>query len=550
MRKILTAGEMSEVDKRTSEEYGIPSIILMENAAHATARIITEKLGGSVRDKSFLVLCGKGNNGGDGAAIARILWMTGAKLQVYLFGRARETAGDARINFDALKDLSLQNKVENSPEFYESEGLDGLLDGLNGFDVVVDAVFGTGLTSPVREPFASDFEKITSGLSKCENVPFKVSVDLPSGLDSDHYFKIGKCLKADLTVTFSAPKMANVFPPASNLNGELHVVPIGSPRELIDKCDSQTFLAEKAEARSWLQKTEFSSDSYKNKRGNAILVVGSRKYSGAAVLAGNGAMQSGAGMVTVATSDSALESVSKRVLPEVMVRGVAENSEGSISENALDQVQNLIKKADVVAIGSGLNSERETTRKFVRYVVEKRTSPVIIDADGLSSLSPFDLEGSDSMPLILTPHEGEFLRLLGTTDKESIEDRVGVVRTFAQKYKVILALKGERTLIAEPGGKVVINPTGNSGLGKAGNGDNLTGIITGFIAQSVRANVPIFNSVVAAFYVAGLAGDIAERKFGKRVMLASDVRDCLAEAFGEIQYEEHGAAFESVDRSL
>ena len=536
MQKILTAKEMSEVDKRTTEEYSIPSIVLMENAAHATVRVISEKLGGSVKDKSFLILCGKGNNGGDGAAVARILSMDSANVQTYLFGKVEETKGDARINFDALKRLSRQN--ENSLKFYECvDEIDGLVKNIEShkFDVVIDAVFGTGLTNPIREPFASNFEEIVRSLYKHQALAIKVSVDLPSGLNSDSSLEIGSNFSADLTVTFTAPKLANVLPPVSNLNGELYVVNIGSPKKLIDISSSSVFLTEKKDALSWLKQTRFLPDSYKNKRGNALLVVGSKKYSGAAVLAGNGAMQSGAGMVTVVTSDSASELVSKRVFPEVMVSGVAENSEGSISENALDQVQSLIKKADALAIGSGLNSDEETTRKFVRDIVEKRTSPVVIDADGLNSLSPFDLGGSDEMPLILTPHEGEFLRLLGTLDKESIKDRVGAVRDFAVKHKVILVLKGERTLIAEPSGKVVINPTGNTGLGKAGNGDNLTGIITGFIAQSVQAKVPIFDAVVAAVYVAGLAGDMAERKFGKRVMLASDVRDCLVDAYKEIR---------------
>ncbi|MGI8669410.1 MAG: NAD(P)H-hydrate dehydratase, partial [Aridibacter sp.] len=189
----------------------------------------------------------------------------------------------------------------------------------------------------------------------------------------------------------------------------------------------------------------------------------------------------------------------------------------------------------VLAIGSGLSSDEETTRKLVRKVVEKRKTPIVIDADGLNSLSPFDLKGSDKLPLILTPHEGEFLRLLGTDDKDAIKDRVQAVRDFAEKYKVILVLKGERTLIGEPSGKVVINPTGNSGLGKAGNGDNLTGIITGFIAQAVQMKVDIFETVVAAVYISGLAADIAEKKFGKRTMLASDVRESLTEAFKSLK---------------
>jgi NAD(P)H-hydrate epimerase len=263
-------------------------------------------------------------------------------------------------------------------------------------------------------------------------------------------------------------------------------------------------------------------------------VAGCKDYAGAAVLTGNGAIQCGTGIVTVVTSESAQEAVSKRVLPEVIVRSVAETEKGAMSLDAFDSIKSLCEKADVLAIGSGLSSNEETTRKLVREIIEKRTTPIVIDADGLNSVSPFELQGSDDLPLILTPHEGEFLRLLGTDDKHAIKDRVKVARDFAVKHNVILVLKGERTLLAEPGGKVVINSNGNSGLGKAGNGDNLAGIITGFIAQGMKCGVGIFESVVAAVYISGLAGDIAMRKFGKRVMIASDVRDCLTEGFREV----------------
>ena len=266
-----------------------------------------------------------------------------------------------------------------------------------------------------------------------------------------------------------------------------------------------------------------------------LLVVGSKKFSGAAVLAGNGAMQSGAGLVSILTPEIAFSAVVERVLPEVMVQAASETESGSLAEMAYEKIAELSAKADVVAIGSGLGSDEASTLSLVNKVVENCKTPLVIDADGLNSLSPFERKGSDELPLILTPHEGEFLRLLGTDDKEAIKDRVQAVSEFAQKHRVILVLKGERVLIGEPNGKVAINPTGNSGLGKAGNGDNLMGIIAGFVAQAVQAEVDIFETVVAAVYIAGLAGDIAENKFGKRTMLASDVRDCLAEAFTEVE---------------
>ncbi len=542
MQKVLTAEEMREVDRLTTEKYGIPSMILMENAAHAAARAITEKLGGSVAGKTFLILCGKGNNGGDGAALARILWTQGANVGIRLIGKINETKGDAKQNFEILRlldgSLNADFRRLDFCEIGEEENLDNYISFNKKYDnVIVDALFGTGLTRPILEGLLS---KIIHDISNsCSNHKVGkiavVSIDLPSGLNADLREQIGENVCADLTVTFTAPKLANVLPPASNFRGELVVANIGSPQELIDNLPSKLFLIEKEDARKWLENTKFKDDSYKNKRGHALLIVGSKEYTGAAVLAANAAMLSGVGLTTVATGESAQTAIAAKVLEEVITRSLPETESGAISDKAFQEIDKLIEKVDVVGIGCGLSSVEKTGKDFVREVVEKRKTPVVIDADGLNALSPFDLQGSEEFPLILTPHEGEFLRLLGTKDKEVVKDRVKAVRDFAEKHAVILVLKGERVLIGAPDGRVVINPTGNSGLGKAGNGDTLTGIIAGFIAQAVQMNVGIFETVVAAVYISGLAGDIAAEKFGKRMMLASDVRECLSEAFQKIE---------------
>jgi len=537
MQKVLSAEEMREVDRLTTEKYGIPSILLMENAAHAAARVITEKLGGSVAGKSFLILCGKGNNGGDGAALARILWNQNAYVIVILFGKSEETKGDARTNFEIWKnydDFFYEfESWEEWDKWYWKTGFD--------LDVVIDAVFGTGLNRPIDLWLGRIIHhiNIVNEFPRPQRKRLCVSIDLPSGLNADLSETIGEAFQADLTVTFTAPKLANVLPPASNFNGELVVANIGSPQELIDASPSQTFLAEKQDALAWLEETEFTSASYKNKRGHALLVAGSNNYAGAAVLAGNAAIVSGVGLVTIATPESAQNSIASRVLPEVMTRRLPETASGAASEESFDELQEFIEKSiDAVAVGSGLSSTDESTKRMVKKLVEQRQTPIVIDADGLNSLAPFDLQGSDELPLILTPHEGEFLKLLGTKDREILKDRVSVVRDFAQKHHVILVLKGERALIAAPDGRVVINPTGNSGLGKAGNGDTLAGIIVGFAAQAAQMKVDMFETVVAAVYLAGLAGDIAAEKYGKRSMLASDVRECLREAFqGITNYE-------------
>ncbi|MEP7214363.1 MAG: NAD(P)H-hydrate dehydratase [Acidobacteriota bacterium] len=541
MQKVLTADEMREVDRLTTEKYGIPSILLMENAANAAARVICEKLGGSVRDKSILIMCGRGNNGGDGAALGRILWSQGADVEVCLFGQVENTGGDARTNFETLRKIAdAENfEVEQSDlAFEEFSSLEDWLDydSLNfqgdDPDVIVDALFGTGLTRPLEGVFEQAAEFISAFCARCEDgETLVVSLDVPSGLLADCSDCNGSVARADVTVTFTAPKLANVLPPAANCGGELRIEKIGSPCDLVQASPSQVFLSEAEDASEWLSLTEYTSNSYKNKRGHVLLVAGSANYSGAAVLCGNAAIRSGAGLATIATPRSGLTSIASRVAPEVMVRGIAETPAGAASAAAYDDVAAFWSNVDCVAIGSGLSSSDEETRELVRKIVEHRRTPVVIDADGLNALSPFDIAGSAELPLILTPHDGEFLRLLGTEDRERIKDRVAAARDFATLHKVFLVLKGERPMVADPDGRVVISPTGNSGLGKAGNGDTLCGVIAGFVAQAVQFKIGIFETLVAAVYFAGLAGDIAERQYGKRTMTASDVREAFADAF-------------------
>jgi NAD(P)H-hydrate epimerase len=539
MRKVLTAAEMGEVDRQTTEKYGIPSLLLMENAAQAMARVIAEKLGGSVKDRSFLILCGKGNNGGDGAALARILWMQGADVEVCLFGLVEQSKGDARVNFEILQKISDNEGLELDQAdlaFEEITSLEEWLeyDSVNFTaddpDVIVDALFGTGLTRPLEGVY-EEVAAFMYAFNDDGDGPLVVSIDIPSGLIADEGETPGVSPCANVTVTFTAPKLANVLPPASNMNGDLHIANIGSPCELIEAAGSQTFLAERSDIERWLERTEFSPSSYKNKRGHTLLIAGSKNYSGAAVMCGNSAIRSGVGLATIATPESARDSIAARVEPEVMTRSMAESEDGKISESAFDDIREFWEKIDSIGIGSGIGVGGDSTKRFVHRVIDERRTPVVIDADAITMLSPFSIEGNEELPLILTPHDAEFLRLLGTDDKDKLKDRIGICREFVVTHRVILVLKGERGLIASPDGRVVVNPTGNSGLGKAGNGDTLAGLIAGFVAQAVQCKVDIFETVVAAVFFAGIAGDIAEAKYGKRVMTASDVRDSFADAF-------------------
>ncbi len=529
MQKVLTADQMRTVDRLTTERYGIPSIVLMENAAHAVARVITEKLGGSVKGKSILILCGKGNNGGDGAALGWKLALAGAGVEIILFGKVVDTKGDARFNFDAAsREVDWLREIESVDvwdEWFSNSWQD--------WDLVVDAVFGTGLNRPMDVWLGNVIHYININNEGPHQIPRTVvSIDIPSGLDSNTGELIGECFQADFTVTFTRPKPANVLAPASSFGGELLVEDIGSPYELISEFESQLFVTEPADIHSWLDDTKFSHGSYKNKRGHSLVIAGSEDYSGAAVLAGNAAVRSGVGLVTLAVPSTIRSEVAARALPDLIVRPFEDGGEIDFA-------------ADAILIGCGLDANNTANEAMFRKIVEERTTPVIVDAGALWYLNPergenhpvgetppplLGKEGSQR-ELILTPHEGEFLRLLGTDDKIAINDRVAAVRQYAVANNVILVLKGERVLIGAPDGRVVVNPTGNSGLGKAGNGDTLSGILAGFVAQAAGMNIDIFETVVAAVYVAGTAGDIAEKKYGKRVMTASDVRECLTEAF-------------------
>jgi len=561
---------MREIDRLTVEQHGTPSLLLMEAAGTAVASAVSERLGGKAAGKVILTLCGPGNNGGDGAVAARALALMGASVDVVLFGVVADTSGDARVNFEALRrltgggerfngtagahviDLSLFENLPGLLRFTEcpsAEEWESLLHSQldHPYDVFIDALFGTGLRRPLDGVHRSVVDYLSRvkaiGTLKEEPNGIVVAIDIPSGLNSDLGEPIGAAVRADLTVTMTAPKPANVLPPASNYNGKLLVADIGSPLQLIQSTAAELFLVEESDARDWLVQTRYTPESYKNTHGHVLVIAGSRGFTGAAVLCGAAALRSGAGLVTIATPVSAQPAVAASAMPEIMTAALPETDRGAVSDDALEHALRLARKANVVAIGPGLSSEDERTRNFVRSFIERRSFPVVIDADALNALAPWpaELRGSEAHPLVLTPHQGEMLRLMGTADKAALTDRVAAARTFATSHDVILVLKGTRTLIAAPDGRVFVNPTGNAGLGTAGAGDTLTGLITGFLAQASAAVCPAspnaVDSVIAAVYVGGLAGDLAANALGMRTMVASDVRDHFSAAIRSLDPE-------------
>jgi ADP-dependent NAD(P)H-hydrate dehydratase / NAD(P)H-hydrate epimerase len=537
---------MREIDRLTVENYHTTSLLLMESASAACLETIRTRFNGDLTSKRALVLCGKGNNGGDGAALARGLCRAGVQCDVVLFGKFAETVGDAHTNFESVRRLaSFEAGSAEAPApltFIECESVSAweqIAKPRKTYDVIVDALFGTGLTRPLEGVFLKVIEHLSLLKQARDQAggmrPLVLSIDLPSGLNADKSDPIGPAVRADVTVTFTAAKPANVLPPASDMGGELIVADIGSPASLIASMKPWLFLVEAEDAQRWLVSTRYTPQSYKNTHGHVLIAAGSRGYSGAAALCGNAAMRSGAGLVTIATPSSAQVSVANRAMPEVMTTALAETDRGAVSDDAVDHFLRLAAKATVVAVGPGLTSDDERTRRFVRQIVERRTRACVIDADGLNCLAPWpsDLKGSDAQPLVLTPHPGEMLRLIGAGKREALNDRVAVAREFATDRKVILVLKGSRPIVAAPDGRVFINPTGNAGLGTAGSGDTLTGLISGFLAQAyatLEKNADPLAATIAALYVGGLAGDLAAQKLGMRTMVASDIREHFSDA--------------------
>jgi NAD(P)H-hydrate epimerase len=546
VQPVLSAEQIREIDRLTVENYHTSSLLLMEAASGACMEAIRARLNCNLADRKALILCGKGNNGGDGAALARAMSRAGMHCSVVLFGKLAETSGDARANFESVARLaSFKAGSPESPPpltFIECESVaawEQIAKPRRAYDVIVDALFGTGLTRPLEGVFL----KVTEHLSILRDarerasdvLPLVLSIDIPSGLNADKPNPIGPAVLADLTVTFTAAKPANVLSPACDLGGELIVAEIGSPSSLIEAARPWLFVTEADDARQWLVSTRYTRESYKNTHGHVLVAAGSRGYSGAAALCGNAAMRSGAGLVTIATPASAQVSVASNAMPEVITIALAETDRGAVSDEAANHFLTLSEKATVVAVGPGLTSDDERTRRFVRTIVERRATPCVVDADGLNSLAPWPatLKGSDQYPLILTPHPGEMLRLMGAADKSALDDRVAAAREFATAHHVILVLKGTRPLVATPGGRVFVNPTGNAGLGTAGAGDTLTGLISGFLAQAygtLKDRADAITATVAALYIGGLAGDFAATKLGMRTMLASDIREHFTDA--------------------
>ena len=536
--KILTAQQMRELDRLTVERCGIPYSTLMETAGSRVVEAIVSEYGSDLG--WCAVYCGKGNNGGDGAVIARLLWAHGAsEVYVYLFGRITEIKGEARKYWEVIKQLVESGKTAIRLWEITEETWPGTFQHAP-VNVVIDALLGTGITRPAEGIYAQAIQAMND-LSDNESYGGAkvISVDIPSGLPSDGNEPIGPYVKANLTVSFTAPKIGNSLPPAVNANGKLVIASIGTPEQLLEESNLKLELVEEPQIRQWLFDSCRTSHAHKNSVGDVLLIAGSRGKTGAAALASESVLRAGAGLVTVATAKSAQSLLVTQTRPEVMTEALAETFDGAIAQEAVEQALRLAEKKTVIAIGPGLSSAEESARAFVRELVERRTAPMVIDADGLNALAPWpsELKGSDELPIIITPHPGEMARLIGKANADVQADRIGVAREFATRHHVITVLKGSRSLIAAPDGNVYVNPTGNAGMATAGSGDVLTGLIAGLLAQSPPdwlGRKDALGATIAGVYLHGLAGDIAASKLGMRSMIASDIITNLSEAILQV----------------
>ena len=513
--KVLTAAQMGAVDRATIES-GIPGLILMETAAAQVVEFIAERFA-PVRLQRIVVVCGKGNNGGDGLAVARQLHVRFAPLSLHVVLLCGEAglSGDAAANLKMLQ----ASGVQPLPDFGA---------GMRNATLVIDAVLGTGTKGAARGSALDAIVEINSSFPLAKIV----SVDLPSGLSGDTGAVEGEYVRADATVTFTAPRICHAMPPACRLMGELRVVPIGSPAHLLELEQHQVSLVTSGQIVPLFRPRP--RDANKGNFGHVLIVAGSRGKSGAAAMAGLAALRAGAGLVTVACPESALESVA-RFSPEIMTEPLPETAGGVIALSAFNRIAELAATRTVTAIGPGIGTDYET-RDVVPRLFAELAHPMVVDADGLNCLAGTHWHGGPYLR-VLTPHPGEMSRLLGSSTAEIQKDRMSAVRELAALRRVVVVLKGERTLIGFPDGRVWINPTGSPAMATAGTGDILTGIVAGFLAQN--AGDDLEQAIAGSVYAHGLAGELAARDLTEQCVIATDLLKYLPEGIREITHGYH-----------
>jgi NAD(P)H-hydrate epimerase len=469
------------------------------------------------------VLCGRGNNGGDGFVVARTLIQRGVDATVFIIGSVADVRGDARLNLDILGRLGVtvvEIGDEQTWELHFSE--------IARCALIVDAIFGTGL----KAPLGGMLETVVADVN-ASGIPI-VSIDLPTGLSADTPQLIGDCIDASMTVTLAAPKLPLVLPPGEAHAGDVVIADIGIPPEIIGGLEGPHIeLLTREQVRSLVEPR--AADSHKGDFGRVTIIAGSRGKTGAAHLAAMGALKSGAGLITVATPASCLPTVAA-LAAEYMTEALADTKNGGVAAAAIDTVLEL--RHDVIACGPGLGRDAAVA-SFVRSLIERSTVPLVLDADALTVLAddPSVLVGREERDVIITPHPGEMAKLVGSSVEEVQANRIDVAADFAAARRLYVVLKGHRTIIATPDGHVFINPTGNPGMATGGTGDLLTGMVAAWLAQLLDAEA----ACRLAVFLHGFAGDLAERSVGQVAMTATDLLAHVAKALRRLTGAEEDA---------
>jgi NAD(P)H-hydrate epimerase len=513
---------MARVDRAAVEELGVPAMVLMENAAIGLADAVGRSF---PQAEAVAIFCGPGNNGGDGLALARHLAVRGYRVACFLAFEGKAPGGDAATQLAICRALGPE-LVRLSDVGPQEDGPAAAVRAAREADLVVDALFGTGLARPLSGRFAELALRLDA-----LPVP-KLAVDLPSGLNGSRSDVFGPHLSADLTVTFAAPKPAQVFPPAADAVGELVVADLGIPPAFLDRDwgepDGPLHLLVEEEVRALLVPRQ--PDTHKGTYGHLLVVAGATGKAGAAILAARSAVRSGAGLVTAAVPAPIAQTVDGGSI-ESMSLPLPADEGGRLAAGAADAVLAAAEGKDAVALGPGLGQD-EPTAGEVRRAVLGCPLPLVLDADGINVFAGRAVElAARSAPTVLTPHPGELARLLGVATGEVSADRCAAARRAARETGAVVVLKGHRTLVAAPDGAVWVNTTGNPGMASGGTGDVLTGVVGSLLAQGYEP----LEAALLAVYLHGLAGDLAAERLGEASLAACDLVDALPAAFRALQ---------------
>jgi NAD(P)H-hydrate epimerase len=513
MQRVVSAEEMRWCDETTINTYGVPGLLLMENAGRGIVEIIKQKYS-TLEYKKVLVICGKGNNGGDGFVIARLLSNSCEKISVLLMASPSELKGDAKKNF-----ITLQKFTKKSPhQFTLHRYSKKLLSSFPQPDIIVDAMFGTGFAGSVRKPFA----EVIDWMNK-QGVQI-VAVDIPSGVNGTTGVVENYAVRANITVTFGSIKSGLLCNQGRELVGSVFIADIGIPNSITKDKRLRTFLIEKSDVRRIIPKR--SMHAHKYSVGKVLVIAGSKGLTGAAALCSTAAMRVGAGAVVLGTPEPVYPILARK-LTEVMTFPLPATSEGTLSLAALDGIRERLSWADVLMIGPGLSQNPETQQLILKLLLEYR-GKVLVDADGLNAVAANGISKlrHARAQFILTPHVGEFSRLTGLPSIEVEHRRIESACILAKQIGATVVLKGVPTVTASKEGNCFLNSTGNPGMATAGTGDVLSGIIAGLWAQGMSD----VEAAWAGVYLHGLSGDLAAKKIGERGLLANDLIEYLPAA--------------------